>query len=117
MIAMYPWTAVRYDGASRDTRIDRRRRLWAWRDGAVDMVARDAQGRELTIDAIDWTGCERPRGRPWEAGSRGGSPILVRVSDDERERLQSAADEAGEPLSTWVRDVALRAANAGEGSI
>lgn len=36
--------------------------------------------------------------------------ILVRVRKDERAAMQRAADEAGRPLSSWVRDVALERA-------
>lgn len=47
------------------------------------------------------------RGRPPSADPRMGSPILVRVSPTERAALQAAADAAGKPLSSWVRDRAL----------
>lgn len=50
------------------------------------------------------------RGRPPSPDARMGSPILVRVSAAERETLQAAADEAGRPLSSWVRDCALERA-------
>lgn len=103
-----PWTEVRYDGDSRDHAATRRRKLLDWRAGSIRLSVRDG----LTPDRVDWTGCERPPGRPAVAGSRAGSPILVRVSDAEREALQRAADGAGEPLSTWVRDAALKAARA-----
>lgn len=55
---------------------------------------------------------KHPGGRPVTTG-RGlpsARPILVRVSDEEREEIQAAADRAGQPLSTWVREQALRAA-------
>lgn len=106
----YPWASVRYTGASRDSREDRRRKLWAWRDGAIDLSPTDAAGTVLTPDVVDWSGCDRPPGRPAEAGSRVGPPVLVRVSVDERAELESAAGQAGEPLSTWIREAALRAA-------
>lgn len=101
---MTPWTQVRYDGDSRASQATRRRKLLDWRAGAVKLSVRDG----LTPDRVDWTGCERPPGRPAVAGSRAGSPILVRVSDDERAALTRAAEAAGEPLSTWLRETGLR---------
>lgn len=53
---------------------------------------------------------QRPPGRPPETGTTRSTPILVRLTPEEREALQSVADAAGEPLASWVRDVALRAA-------
>lgn len=50
------------------------------------------------------------RGRPPSPDARMGSPILVRVSATERETLQDAADKAGKPLSSWIRDTALASA-------
>lgn len=50
------------------------------------------------------------RGRPPETGTTRSTPILVRLTPDERKALQEAADAAGEPLAAWVRDVAKRAA-------
>lgn len=101
-----PWTEVRYDGDSRDHAATRRRKLLDWRAGSIRLSVRDG----LTPDRVDWTGCERPPGRPAVAGSRAGSPILVRVSDDERAALTRAAEAAGEPLSTWLRETGLRGA-------
>lgn len=108
-MTLVPWTAVRIPGGSRDSKLARRRRLWAWRDG-VDLDVRDATGTVLTPEQVSWDGCDRPPGRPAEPGSRQGAPLLVRVSDEERAVLTRAAESAGEPLSTWVRAVALRAA-------
>lgn len=111
MAHLYPWTAVRIPGGSRDTKLTRRRRLWAWRDGAdPELAPTDGAGRLLAPEDLDWSGCDRPPGRPAEAGSRAGAPILVRVSADERATLEAAAERAGEPLSTWLRDAGLRGA-------
>lgn len=109
MSHLHPWTAARYPGASRDSRMDRRRKLWTWRLGAAELDVRDGAGAALTPAAIDWTGCERPPGRPAESTARDVS-VLVRVTGEERTALQRAADAAGAPLSTWVREQALRAA-------
>mgnify|MGYP001578640282 CR=1 FL=1 len=51
-------------------------------------------------------------GRPVTTGRgvRAGRQILVRVSAEEYDALQRAAERAGEPLSAWVRERALRAA-------
>lgn len=61
---------------------------------------------------------ETPRpyrvGRPSATGVTRSSPMLVRVTPDERATLERAAREAGEPLAAWVRDVALRAAKDAE---
>jgi uncharacterized protein (DUF1778 family) len=53
------------------------------------------------------------RGRPPVTGTTRTRSILMRVTDAELERLQRAADAAGEPLTTWVRQAALRAARRG----
>lgn len=54
---------------------------------------------------------EKPRmGRPPKSDARMGIPILVRVSATERATLQAAADRAGKPLSSWIRDTALSSA-------
>jgi len=37
-------------------------------------------------------------------------PIATRVDEEQREAMQQAADDAGLPLSTWVRVVLLAAA-------
>lgn len=51
-------------------------------------------------------------GRPVTTGRgvRAGRQILVRVSPEEYERIQRAAEAAGEPVAAWVREQALRAA-------
>lgn len=52
----------------------------------------------------------RPVGRPPVTGTTRTRSILMRVTDAEIETLQRAADRADEPLTTWVRRAALRAA-------
>ena len=49
------------------------------------------------------------RGRPPATGTTRSTPILVRLTPDEREAMQRAADAAGEPLASWVRAVAMLA--------
>lgn len=51
---------------------------------------------------------DRP-GRPVTTG-RSAPPLMVRLSPEERERLQAAADAAGLALSVYVREVALERA-------
>lgn len=53
---------------------------------------------------------KRPAGRPPVTGVTRSTPILVRLTPDERAHMQRAADAAGQPLAAWVRDVAVRAA-------
>lgn len=57
---------------------------------------------------------KHPGGRPPVTGTTRSTPILVRLTPDERETLQRAADASGEPLAAWVRRVAVREA-AGSG--
>jgi uncharacterized protein (DUF1778 family) len=42
--------------------------------------------------------------------------INLYATDDERKRLEKAADRAGLPLSSWIRLVALKAAMLEEGT-
>lgn len=37
-------------------------------------------------------------------------PLMVKCSDEQRATLDAAANDAGLPVSTWVRMVALKAA-------
>lgn len=53
---------------------------------------------------------QRLPGRPPVTGTTRTRSILMRVTDAELEALQGAADKAGEPLTTWVRRVALEKA-------
>lgn len=53
---------------------------------------------------------KRPPGRPPAAGVTRSTPILVRLTPNERERLQRAADRDGEALAAWVRRVAVERA-------
>lgn len=50
------------------------------------------------------------RGRPPATGVTRSTPILVRLTPEEREEMQREADAAGVPLASWVRTVAMRAA-------
>lgn len=102
--------------ASRLAGLARENMLRSWAEGNRSQIERveDADGRELRPSDVDWTGLDpapelRP-GRPRTPRGRDGAQILVRVSTEERERIQRAADAAGEPVAAWVRDVALRAA-------
>lgn len=106
---LIPWTSLRLPGGSRDTKLARRRRLWAWRDGASEMAPTDAEGRALTPAEVSWEGCERAPGRPAEAGARS-EAVLVRLLPAELSACQAAAGRAGRPLSTWVREAAVREA-------
>lgn len=114
---MTPWTAVRAHvrGRRAPVRADAEL-LRAWAEGDRTRVERvtDAEGAELDPREVDWTGMEPPParrpGRPRTGRGRDGGQILVRVTTEERERIQRAADAAGEPVAAWVRDAALRAA-------
>lgn len=43
--------------------------------------------------------------------------LEIRISEEEKERFQRAADQDGRPLSNWIRDRLNRAARAELGSI
>ena len=42
------------------------------------------------------------------------NPVNLRLDDDELAALRAAADEAGIPVSTWIRDTAVKQALYGE---
>ncbi len=46
-----------------------------------------------------------PRSMPSAKDSR----LEIRVSEDEKEQFQRAADQDGRPLSNWIRDRLLKA--------
>jgi len=55
---------------------------------------------------------KRGRGRPpKEADQLRSESLLVRLEVDEKKTFRSAADKAGVPLSTWVRERLRRIAN------
>lgn len=56
------------------------------------------------------TKTKRGRGRPPRTEAKAAERLEVRVTADELQELSTAADEAGLPVSSWVRDLALRAA-------
>lgn len=68
----------------------------------------DVRVIELAVDVPPKA--KRPAGRPPVTGVTRSTPILVRLTPDERAHMQRAADAAGQPLAAWVRDVAVRAA-------
>jgi uncharacterized protein (DUF1778 family) len=39
-------------------------------------------------------------------------PLRIRLTDEERAKLDAAAEAAGSPTSTWARDVLFAAADA-----
>ena len=54
----------------------------------------------------------RRRGRPRkEDAGRKDDVIRFRVTDEQRERLQAAAEAEGLDLSAWIRELALKAAS------
>lgn len=117
-----PWTTVRiYTPGSRrpTTRLTPEARaglLRSWAEGSRVYVTRvtGADGDELDPRDVDWTGLEPPParrpGRPQTARGRGGAQVLLRLTADERDALQRAADAAGEPLAAWARGQLLRLA-------
>jgi hypothetical protein len=58
--------------------------------------------------AMDATPKRRRGGQPRPGGPR--STVTLRVSAEEAELLERAAEHAGEQRSTWIRSVALAAA-------
>lgn len=51
-----------------------------------------------------------PKGRPALSGTAKQILFQIRVTDSERQLLDSAAGLAGKPTSTWARDLLLTAA-------
>lgn len=41
------------------------------------------------------------------------TPLRIRLTDAERQTINDAADRAGQPASTWLRDLALKTAAEG----
>lgn len=51
-----------------------------------------------------------PKGRPAISGSRKFAKLDIRVTDDEKAEIDSAASKIGKPSATWARDELLRLA-------
>jgi len=59
----------------------------------------------LFVDTVNNMKKKRGRGRPpKDASEKKGQSLLVRLDDGEKEAFKDAADLAGVPLSTWVRE-------------
>ncbi len=59
----------------------------------------------LFVDTVNNMKKKRGRGRPpKDASEKKGQSLLVRLDDSEKEAFKDAADLAGVPLSTWVRE-------------
>jgi|GEM_PF-3442676 len=55
-----------------------------------------------------------PKGRPALSDVAKLSTVAIRVTSDERARMDAAAAVAGKPTSTWARDELLKLADAAE---
>jgi predicted HicB family RNase H-like nuclease len=59
----------------------------------------------LFVDTVNNMKKKRGRGRPpKDASEKKGQSLLVRLDDSKKEAFKDAADLAGVPLSTWVRE-------------
>jgi len=105
------WSDVSYAGCSRDGKLQRRRRLLAWRDGALELVVCGEDGERIAPADVDWRGCTPPTGRKPEGVLSREIPVLMRVSEPERALLEGAARSRGLPLTTWMREIALSTAS------
>lgn len=103
------WSELRYPGFTLERAAQQRRKLMAWRSGAMALSVRAPTGKLVEPEEIDWEGFAPPTGRPPAGPVSRDIPVLMRVSAEERDQLQRAARAAGLPLSTWMRGVALAA--------